>query len=60
MRTKPEDFEKLLMEAVDEGLKSLGESGRRMVFFHLEKSYSIKKQDIPKTFPRSLKPSLKA
>jgi len=48
MRIKPEEFEKLFMEAVDEGLKSLGESGRHMVFYHLERSYSIKRQDIPK------------
>jgi hypothetical protein len=36
------------MEAVDEGLKVLSESGRQMVFFHLERSYSIKKHDIPR------------
>lgn len=42
------DFEKLFMEAVDEALKVLGESCRQMIFFHLEKSYSIKRHDIPK------------
>jgi len=45
---KQEEFEKLFMEAVDVSLKSLGESVRQMIFFHLEKSYSIKKHDIPK------------
>lgn len=48
MREEGNDFEKLFMEAVDEGLRFLGESGRRMVFFHLERSYSIKRDDIPK------------
>lgn len=48
MREKGKDFDKFFIEAVDEGLKSLGESGRQMIFFHLENSYSIKKQDIPK------------
>jgi len=48
MTIKQEEFEKLFMEAVDDGLKSLGESVRQMIFFHLEKSYSIKRHDIPK------------
>ena len=42
------DFEKLFIEAVDEGLETLGESGKQMIFFHLYKSYSIKKHEIPK------------
>lgn len=42
------DFEKLFIEAVDEGLEALGESGKHMIFFHLEKSYSIKRHEIPK------------
>ena len=41
-------FEQLLIEAVDEGLESLGESGKHMIFYHLDKSYSIKKHEIPK------------
>lgn len=48
MLIKKEEFENLFMEAVDEGLKSLGESVRHMIFFHLENLYSIKRQDIPK------------
>lgn len=47
MREKEKDFEKLFIEAVDEGLGTLGESGKHMVFFHLDKSYSIKKDQIP-------------
>ena len=42
-------FEQLLIEAVDEGLESLGENGKHMIFYHLDKSYSIKKHEIPKT-----------
>ena len=41
------DFEKLLLEAVDEGLFSLGESSRRAIYFHLKENFSIKKQEIP-------------
>lgn len=42
------NFEKLLMEAIDEGLFSVGESPRRAIYFHLEKSFDIRKEDIPK------------
>ncbi|KPV63716.1 MAG: hypothetical protein AOA66_0672 [Candidatus Bathyarchaeota archaeon BA2] len=48
MVEKGKAFDKLFIEAVDEGLTVLGESGRQMIFFHLENSYSIKKHKIPK------------
>jgi len=48
MEEKVKDFDKLFIEAVDEGLDVLGESGRQMIFFHLEKSYSIKRHEISK------------
>lgn len=47
MRERGKDFDNLFIEAVDEGLDVLGESGRQMIFFHLEKSYSIKRHEIP-------------
>jgi hypothetical protein len=47
MQEKEKDFEKLLVEAVDEGLNILSESGKQMVFFHLETDCSISKNDIP-------------
>ena len=40
-------FEKLLLEAVDEGLSSLGDSSKQMIYFYLEKTFKIKKRDIP-------------
>lgn len=40
-------FEKLLLEAVDEGLSSLGDSPKQMIYFYLEKTFKIKKIDIP-------------
>jgi hypothetical protein len=48
MGEKEKDFEKLFIEAIDEGLNVLGESGKQMVFFHLQNSYSVKKHEIPK------------
>lgn len=41
------DFEKLLLEAIDESFSSLGESAKRSIYFRLEKSFSIKKENIP-------------
>lgn len=42
------DFDKILLEAIDEGLDVLGNGGKYMVFFYLERNCSIKKRDIPK------------
>ena len=39
-------FEKLLLESIDEALSSLGMSTKH-IYFHLEKDFNIKKQDIP-------------
>jgi hypothetical protein len=43
---KPE-FEDLLLDAIDQGLSVLGESSKISIYFHLEKSYGITRQDIP-------------
>lgn len=40
-------FDKLLRKAVDEGLSSLGENSKHAIYFHLKKSFNIKKQEIP-------------
>jgi len=42
-----EDFDKLLLEAVDEGLSSIGESSRLAIYFHLEKAFNVKRHEIP-------------
>jgi len=42
------DLNKILLEAIDEGLDVLGNGGKYMVFFYLERNCSIKKCDIPK------------
>jgi hypothetical protein len=41
------DFENFLLEAVDESLSSLGESSKQAIYYHLEKSFNVKKQEIP-------------
>jgi len=40
-------FERLLLNAIDEGLSALGESPKRVVYFYLEKKFSIKRREIP-------------
>jgi len=40
-------FEELLLEAIDEGLSLLGETPKQAVYFHLEKTFKIKRLDIP-------------
>ncbi|MEM1540807.1 MAG: hypothetical protein QXJ07_05445 [Candidatus Bathyarchaeia archaeon] len=42
-----EAFKKALMEAVNEGLLMLGESGREVIYFRLIHSYALKREDIP-------------
>lgn len=41
-------FEKLLLEAVDDALASLGDSARQAIYFHLEDKFKITKNDIPR------------
>ncbi len=42
------DFERILLEAVDEQLTSLGESSKQALYFHLERGFNIKRHEIPK------------
>ena len=42
------NFERLLMEAIDEGLSTVGESPRKAIYFHLENSFNVRKSEIPK------------
>ena len=41
------DFEKLLTEAIDEGLSSLGETMRQTVYSRLEEEFGVPKTEIP-------------
>ena len=40
-------FQKMLLEAVDSTLASLGNSARQSVYYHLEKKYDISRDKIP-------------
>lgn len=41
------NFSKILLSAVEESLSSLGDSPKQAIFFHLEASFKIKKENIP-------------
>ena len=42
-----DDFDKILLSAVDEGLCLLGESSKQAIIFHLEDSFKLKEENIP-------------
>lgn len=42
-----EDFKRVLIEAVDNGLLNLGESPRSAIYFHLERNLQLKREEIP-------------
>lgn len=43
-----EEFDDILLEAIDETLSSLGEPVKNAVYFHLQNNFSINKNEIPK------------
>jgi hypothetical protein len=40
-------LDKALLESVDEGLLRLGESVRHAIYWHIEKSYGVKREEVP-------------
>jgi hypothetical protein len=41
-----EEFDRLLVEAVDEGLSAIGESSKQAIYYHLETGFRIKRHEI--------------
>ncbi|MDH5450686.1 MAG: hypothetical protein OEX77_07290 [Candidatus Bathyarchaeota archaeon] len=42
------NFDKNLLEAVDNGLLSLGENPRKAIYFHLKNGFQLRREHIPK------------
>ena len=42
------DFDKVLLEAIDEALGLLGSSARQSTYFYLEHKFKIARKDIPR------------
>jgi len=47
MALKPNDFNMLLLNSIDEALLSLGEPVKKSIFFHLEKNFLVARNEIP-------------
>jgi len=41
------NFDKALLSAIEDGLCPLGDSSKEAIFYHLEKSFDIRKDNIP-------------
>lgn len=41
------DFQKLVLDAVDDAFSSLGDSAKQSIYFHLENRFMIKRDEIP-------------
>ena len=48
LATKSQEFDKLLLSAIDEALNSLGESVKQSIYFHIENNFSVTRNEIPK------------
>jgi uncharacterized protein YdiU (UPF0061 family) len=44
---KEDPFRQVLIEALDQGLLTLGESGMKAIYFHIQNITSVKREDIP-------------
>ena len=41
------DIRKVILEAVDEALGTLGESARQTIYWHIDRKYKLRREDIP-------------
>jgi hypothetical protein len=46
---KTREFDKLLLNAIDEALNSLGESVKQSIYFHIENKFCVARNDIPES-----------
>ena len=46
---KTRDFDKILLNAIDEALNSLGESVKQSIYFHIENKFCVARNDIPES-----------
>lgn len=47
LATTPDEFDKLLLSAIDEALTSLGESVKQSIYFHMEHKFNLSRDAIP-------------
>jgi hypothetical protein len=44
---KSRNFDRLLLNSIDDALLSLGESARQSIYFHIENNFNVPRQQIP-------------
>jgi len=49
---KKMDFDKTLLEAVDHALLAFGESPKEAIYYHLNKTFKLQREDIPEDTDR--------
>ena len=47
MTQKSKDFDPILLDSIDEALMSLGVSVKTSIYFHLERNFTVARDDIP-------------
>jgi hypothetical protein len=50
----PNNINQILLSAVEESLSTLGDSSKQAIFYHLEASFQLKKENIPTNFKEFL------
>lgn len=48
LATTSDEFDKLLLSAIDEALTSLGESVKQSIYFHIENKFNVSRDAIPR------------
>lgn len=44
----PKNFQRTILDAIEEGLATLGESPKQAILFHLENTFKLRREEIPK------------
>jgi hypothetical protein len=44
---QPKDFDKLLLDSIDDALLSLGASARESIYLHIERTFNLTRNEIP-------------
>ena len=47
MDAKSKDFDRLLLDSIDDALGALGESAKQSVYSHIERNYKVARNEIP-------------
>lgn len=46
--TTESDLEQRIMQCIDDGLQALGDGGKKVIYYYLEKNFGLKRKEIPK------------